>query len=187
METLDDVLLETDDKMSKAIEFLTQQFAGLRTGKASPSLVENISVSYYGANVKLREIANISTPEPRLLVINPYDPTALQNIEKAIIAANIGITPMNDGRLIRIPIPELSEERRKELTKVARQMAEKSRVTIRNIRQEANELIKTLQKNGKLTEDERDQGLKQVQEYTDESIRKIDQMLEAKEKEMMTI
>jgi ribosome recycling factor len=187
METLDDVLLETDDKMIKTIEFLSQQFAGLRTGKASPSLVENIAVSYYGTNVKLREIASIATPEPRLLVINPYDPTALQSIEKAIIAANIGITPMNDGRLIRIPIPELSEDRRKELTKVAKQMAEKTRVSIRNIRQEANEQIKNLQKSGKITEDEKEQGLKQVQEYTDENIRKTDQMLAAKEKEMLTI
>ncbi len=187
METLDDVLLEADDKMNKSIEFLSQQFTGLRTGKASPALVENVVVSYYGANVKLREIANISAPEPRLLVINPYDPTSLQSIEKAIIAANLGVTPMNDGRLIRIPIPELSEERRKELTKVARQMAEKARVSIRSIRQEANEQIKNLQKNSKITEDEKDQGLKQIQEYTDESIRKIDQMLESKEKEMMTI
>ncbi|NLE66740.1 MAG: ribosome recycling factor, partial [Lentisphaerae bacterium] len=156
METTDDVLLETDDKMSKSHEHLVQQFSGLRTGKASPGLVDHIQVSYYGANVRLREIAGIATPEPRLIVINAYDPVALKEIEKAIIAANIGIMPMNDGRVIRLPIPELSEERRREMTKLARQMAEKTRVAIRSIRQEANERVKQLQKSGKITEDERD-------------------------------
>lgn len=183
----DDILLETDDKMSKSYDHLAQQFAGLRTGKASPSLVDHIQVSYYGTNVRLREIAGIATPEARLIVINAYDPSALQAIEKAIIAANIGITPMNDGRVIRLPIPELSEERRKDMTKVARQMAEKTRVAIRSIRQDANEQVKQLQKNSKITEDERDMALKDIQKYTDDSIRKIDQGSEAKEKDIMSI
>lgn len=186
MDSLDDVLLETDDKMSKALEFLNQQFSGLRTGKAATSLVENIPVIYYGAAIRLREIAGIATPDPRLIVINAYDPTALPAIEKAILAANIGVTPLNDGRVIRIPIPELSEERRKELTKVARQMTEKGRVAIRSIRQEANEQIKALLKESKITEDERDQGLKQIQKDTNDSIKKMEQALESKEKEMMS-
>lgn len=185
MESLDDVLLETEDKMTKALDFLRQQFSGLRTGKASTSLVENISVVYYGSAVRLREIAGIATPEARLIVINAYDPTALAAIEKAIIAANIGITPLNDGRVIRIPIPELSEERRKELSKVAKQMTEKARVAVRNIRQEANEQVKALLKTSKITEDEKNHGLKEIQGYTDDHIRKMDQTLEAKEKEMM--
>jgi ribosome recycling factor len=185
MESLDDVLLETEDKMTKSLEFLQQQFGGLRTGKASASLVDHIAISYYGAQVRLREIANIATPEPRLIVINAYDPTALQAIEKAIIAANLGVTPLNDGRIIRVPIPELSEERRRDLSKVAKQMTEKARVAIRSIRQEANEQIKGLIKGGTITEDEKDHALKEIQKYTDDFIKKMDHALEAKEKEMM--
>jgi ribosome recycling factor len=118
MESLDDVLLEADDRMSKSLAFLQQEFSGVRTGKASPALVENVMVTYYGTQTRLRELAGIATPEARMLVINSYDPTALGAIEKAILAANLGVTPMNDGRVIRIIIPELSEERRKEMTKI---------------------------------------------------------------------
>jgi ribosome recycling factor len=184
MESLDDVLLEADDKMSKAVEFLKQELSGLRTGKASPSLVENIQVEYYGTQTRLRQLAGIATPEPRLIVINPYDPTSLQAVEKAILAANIGITPINDGRIIRIPIPELSEERRKELVKVGHRMSEEARVAIRNVRREANDLIKVLQKNGKATEDERDE---EIQKYTDDYIGKVDALITAKEKDVLTV
>ena len=187
MESLDDVLLEADDKMTKEVEFLQQELAGLRTGKAAPSLVEHIQVEYYGTQTRLRQIAGIATPEPRLIVINSYDPTALPAIEKAILAANIGITPINDGRVIRIPIPELSEERRKDLVKVAHRMAEEARVAIRNVRREANEQIKTLQKGGKATEDERDEGLKEIQKYTDTYIGKVDALSAAKEKDVLTV
>lgn len=186
-ESLDDVLLESDDRMDKAVEFLHREMAGLRTGKASPALVENITVEYYGAQTRLREIANISAPEPRLLVINPYDPTSLGAIEKAIHAANIGIAPVSDGRLIRIPIPELSEERRRDLVKLARKLAEDARVAIRNLRREANEAIKALNKAGKVTDDERDTALAEVQTYTDTHIAKIDGMLAAKEKDIMAV
>lgn len=186
MVSMDDVLLEAEDKMSKSLDFLAQQFSGLRTGKASTSLVENISVSYYGSSVRLREMAGISTPEPRLIVINAYDPTSLPAIEKAIMAANLGVTPLNDGRVIRIPIPELSEERRKELVKVAKQMTEKGRVAVRSVRQEANDQLKRLHKEGIISEDARTESLKTIQKYTDEFIKKIDQALEAKEKEMIT-
>ena len=187
METKDDVVLETDDRMSKSTTVLQHDFHGIRTGKASPGLVENIMVTYYGAPTRLREIANISTPETRLLVINAYDPTSLAAIEKAILAANVGLTPSNDGRIIRIPVPELSGERRAELVKVARKMAEESRIAIRNIRREANEQIKALQKDSKITEDERDQGLKEIQQTTDEYIRKVDDMIAAKEKEVTAV
>jgi ribosome recycling factor len=187
MESIDDVLLESDDKMTKAVEFLHKELGGLRTGKASPSLVENVQVDYYGAATRLREIANISTPEARLIVINPYDPTSLGAIEKAILAANIGITPMSDGRIIRIPIPELSEERRRELVKVGRKLAEESRIAIRNVRRDANEALKNLNKGGKATDDERDASLGEIQKYTDVHIKKIDDMLAAKEKDVMSV
>lgn len=187
MESVDDVLLESEDKMTKCLAFLHQEFTGLRTGKASPSLVENVMVPYYGTQTRLREIGGISTPEPRMIVINSYDPTALPAIEKAILAANLGVTPMNDGRVIRIVIPELSEERRKELVKVAKRMSEEGRVAVRNIRREANEQIKALQKDGKITEDERDQGLAQIQKETDSYIAKIDATLASKEKEVMVV
>ncbi len=187
MESLDDVLLEADDKMVKSVEFLQHELQGLRTGKASPSLVENISVEYYGAPTRLRQIAGIATPEPRLIVINAYDPTALPAIEKAILAANIGITPINDGRVIRIPIPELSEERRKDLVKVAHRLSEEARVAIRNVRRDSNEEIKNLQKSSKATEDERDHGLKEIQKYTDDYIKKVDDLLAAKEKDVMVV
>ena len=187
MESLDDVLLESDDKMGKAVEHLQHELSGLRTGKASPSLVENIQVEYYGAMTRLRELAGIATPEPRLIVINPYDPTSFRAIEQAILAANIGITPISDGRVIRVPIPELSEERRKDLTKVGRRMAEEARVAIRNVRRDANDAIKNLQKGSKITEDERDNGVEEIQTYTDTYIKKVDDLFAAKEKDIMAV
>lgn len=187
METLDDIILTADDKMGKTIDFLHQELSGLRTGKASPSLVENVTVNYYGTSTRLRDLAAISTPEPRLIVINPFDPSSLAEIEKGIKAANIGVTPISDGRVVRVPIPELSEERRTELTKVARRMAEEQRVAIRNIRREANDQVKALQKDSKITEDDRESGLKQIQEQTDAFIKKVDDMLSAKEKDIMEV
>jgi ribosome recycling factor len=187
MESSMDVLLAAEEKMDKCVEFLHQELNGLRTGKASPSLVENISVEYYGTPTRLRDIANISTPEPRLIVISPFDPSSLSAIEKAISAANIGITPLNDGRLIRVPIPELSEQRRKELSKVAARATEEQRVATRNVRREANEQLKGLQKDSLITEDERDAGLEEIQQLTDRHIQKMDAMLAAKEKELMAV
>jgi ribosome recycling factor len=187
MDTIDDVLLEADDKMSKCVEYLHDEFNGLRTGKASPSLVENVEVEYYGTPTRMKELAGISTPEPRLLVINAYDPTALPAIEKAILAANVGVTPMNDGKVIRIPIPELSEERRQEMTKVAKKMAEDQRVAVRNVRREANDRIKALQKGSTITEDDRDDALDEVQKMTDKAIEDIDKMLSAKEEEVLSV
>jgi ribosome recycling factor len=187
MESADDILLDTEDKMSKTTTFLHEQFSGIRTGKASPALVQNVKVMYYGTPTRLREIANITTPESRLIVINSYDPTALAEIEKAILAANLGVTPVNDGRVVRVPIPELTQERRQELTKVARRMSEDARIAIRNIRREANEQAKGIQKDGKITEDERDQALKEVQKYTDDYIAKVDETLKAKEADIMAV
>jgi ribosome recycling factor len=187
MESIDDILLESEDKMEKAVAFLHDELAGLRTGKASPSLVENVTVDYYGAATRLKELSGISTPEPRLIVINPFDPSALPAIEKALIAANLGMTPMSDGKVIRLPIPELSEERRRELTKVAKRLTEEQRVAIRNVRREANDQIKALQKNGKATEDERDAAMDDVQKATDAAVKKTDELLAAREAEIMEV
>jgi len=182
-----EILLETEEKMEKTLEFLRQELSGLRTGKANPALVDTITVDYYGSPTRLRDIANVSTPEPRLIVINPFDPSSLGLIEKAIIAANIGITPMNDGRLIRIPIPELSEERRTEMVKMAGRLTEEQRVAVRNVRREANDRVKALQKSGDITEDDRDAALEEIQKLTDKHIKKMDEMLADKEKDVMEV
>jgi ribosome recycling factor len=187
MESLDEVLLDGEEKMEKSVTHLQQELSGLRTGKASPALVENIGVDYYGTSTRLREIAGIATPEPRLIVINPYDPSSFQAIEKAIMAANIGLNPISDGRVIRIPIPELSEERRRDLSKVARRMSEEAKVAVRNVRRDANEAIKGLQKGSKITEDERDEGLEEIQKLTDAYTKKIEDLTAAKEKDIMAV
>ncbi len=187
MESIDDVMLDAEDRMEKALEYMHHEFSGVRTGRASPSLVEHIQVPYYGTATRLLELAGIATPEPRLIVINPYDPTAIGTIEKAILAANIGVTPVSDGRVIRLSIPELSEERRKGLVKVVRRLAEESRVAVRNIRRDANDHIKALQKKGVVGEDERDAALADVQKATDEAITRIDRDLASKETEVMAV
>ena len=187
MESLDEILLDAEEKMEKSVDHLKHELSGLRTGKASPSLVENIQVEYYGAPTRLRDIAGISTPEPRLIVINPFDPSAREGISRAILAANIGVTPLDDGRVIRIPIPELSEERRKELVKVGKRMAEDARVAIRKVRGNANDTIKSLQKASKITEDDKKSGEEDVQKLTDQYIKKVDDMFAAKEKDVMAV
>ena len=186
MESFEEISIDAEERMEKTIEFLHEQFSGIRTGKASPALVENIKIPYYGTTTRLKELATISTPEPRLIVINAYDPTSLGSIEKGLLAANIGVTPMNDGRVIRVPVPELSQERRDELGKVARNMAEEARVAVRNVRREANDLTKKIQKEGNIGEDERDQGLKEIQKITDAATGKIDEILRQKEESLQS-
>ena len=183
----DQIQRDAEEKMDKTVQFLQQELSGLRTGKANPALVENVTVDYYGAPTRLRDIANISTPEPRQIVINPFDHSALGAIEKAIVGANIGITPINDGRLIRVPIPELSEERRKEMAKLAARATEEQRVAVRNIRRDANEQIKAQEKQGMLTEDDRSVALDQIQKITNGVISNMDELLAAKEKEIMEV
>lgn len=187
MDSTDEILLETDDKMGKCVEHLHHELSGLRTGKASPSLVDGIQVEYYGAMTRLRDIAGISTPEPRLIVINPFDPSAMPAITKAILGANVGITPVSDGRVIRIPIPELSEERRNELIKIGRRMSEEARVAIRNVRRDANEAVKALQKNSTITEDERDGAVEEIQKFTNTHIANIDKVIAEKEKDILEV
>jgi ribosome recycling factor len=177
----------TDQKMKKAIEAMLRDFAALRTGKASPALVENLSVDYYGSPTRLRDIAGITAPEPRLLVIQPWDQSAVKPIEKAILASNLGISPISDGRVVRLPVPELSEERRRDLVKMVKTRAEEGRVEIRSVRREANESAKKAEKDGLCTEDELALATKEIQKQTDEAIKEIDSQLKAKEAELMQV
>ncbi len=173
--------------MEKACDAFKHELARVRTGRASTGLVETIQVIYYGAKTPLRQLASLAAPEPRLLVITPYDKTALHEIEKAIQTSDLGLTPQNDGKIIRIPIPELTEERRRELVKHIRKIAEEFRVSIRNHRRDANEMLKDLHKEKKLTDDELRAAETKVQQFTTESIEKIDKILAGKEAEIMEV
>lgn len=176
-----------EEHMMKTEDSLKNNFAAIRTGKASPSLVENITVDYYGTPTRLRDLAGISTPEPRLLVIQPWDKSALAAIEKAILSSNVGITPMNDGKLLRLPVPELSQERRAALSKQAKAETEDAKVALRNIRRDANEIAKKAQKDSEITEDELKKMLDDIQKTTDRYIAALDAALAVKEKELMTV
>lgn len=176
-----------EEHMMKTEDSLKNNFAAIRTGKASPSLVENITVDYYGTPTRLRDLAGISTPEPRLLVIQPWDKSALSAIEKAILSSNVGITPMNDGKLLRLPVPELSQERRAALSKQAKAETEDAKVALRNIRRDANEIAKKAQKDSEITEDELKKMLDDIQKTTDRYIAALDAALAVKEKELMTV
>ena len=181
------VLREMQKKMDKTIEFFQSELAGIRTGKASPALVENLAVDYYGTTTRLREIAGISTPEPRMIMIQPWDPGAVPAITKAINVSALGITPISDGKIIRLPIPELDEERRKDLIKTTKKIAEDNRVAIRNIRREVNDELKKLQKDGLISEDDLHRITDEVQKLTDGHIKKIDSLLKTKEEEIMKV
>jgi ribosome recycling factor len=187
MENVNEVLTDATAKIAKSFETLKGQFAGLRTGKASPALVDGIKVEYYGAPTPLKNLATISTPEPRQIKIAPFDPSVIAEMNKAILAANLGVTPQTDGRVLRITIPELNEERRKEIVKVAKKQAEDQKIVMRNVRRDANEMVKKLEKDKKITEDERDQGLEKIQKATDEGIARVDAELKSKEAEVMSV
>lgn len=176
-----------EEHMMKTEDSLKNNFAAIRTGKASPSLVENITVDYYGTPTRLRDLAGISAPEPRMLVVQPWDKGSLAAIEKAILASNVGITPMNDGKLLRLPIPELSQERRTALSKQAKSETEDAKVALRNIRRDANEAAKKAQKDGEITEDDLKKMLDDIQKTTDRYIAALDAALAVKEKELMTV
>ena len=183
-----DTLLDTlEENMMKTEDSLTTSFAAIRTGKASPTLVENITFEYYGTQTRIRDAAGITAPEPRLLVIQPWDASAVKAIEKALLSSNIGITPMCDGKTLKLPIPELSQDRRSALSKQAKSIAEDAKVALRNIRRDANDAVKKFEKDGELTEDERKKMLDDVQKTTDSYIAKVDAMYAAKEKELMTV
>jgi ribosome recycling factor len=174
-------------EMGKALDAFKHELARVRTGRASTALVENLQVNYYGAKTPLRQLAGLAAPEPRLIVITPYDKGAMHEIEKAIQTSDLGLMPMNDGKLIRIPIPELNEERRKELVKHVRKLAEEFRVGVRNHRRDANDMIKDLHKEKKVTDDAMRVAEAKVQQFTTEFIEKIDKVLAAKEAEIMEV
>lgn len=173
--------------MEKALDFMKHEFASVRTGKASPALVEGIDVEAYGSSMKLKQLALITAPEPRLLIIQPFDLSNAKPIEKAINESKIGITPSVDGKLIRLPIPELSEERRKDLVKTIKTMAEETRVRIRAARRHAMDAAKKMQKDGDLTEDDLKSGEAQIQKLTDKFVAEVDAQVVAKEADVMRV
>jgi ribosome recycling factor len=185
--TTEEILFEAEEGMEKAISFMMHEFAAIRTGKASPALVENIDVEAYGSTMKLKQLALITTPEPRLLVIQPFDAATVRDIERALNESRIGIHPAVDGKLIRLPIPELSEERRRDLTKTVKSIAEESRVRVRSSRRNAMDTAKKTQKDGKMSEDELRDTEGEVQKLTDRFVADIDKHTEAKEVELMKI
>jgi ribosome recycling factor len=184
---VDDILLEAEEKMIKSEEVVVHEFAGVRTGKASPALVENILVEVYGSQMRIRELAGITTPEPRALMIQPWDAASVHPIEKAIQKANLGLNPAVQGKFIRIFLPELSQERREEFVKVVHKMTENGRVAIRHVRRDAIEHLKKESKESKISEDDLAHGEKEVQKLTDQYIAKLDAHMAHKEKEIMTV
>ena len=181
------VLSDAEKNMIKTIEVLTKEFATMRAGRATPSLLEKIMVQYYGTPTPINQLANISAPEARLLVVQPWDKTVLPELEKAILKSDLGITPASDGNVIRLAIPQLTQERRTELVKVIKKKAEEGRVAVRNIRRDANDTLKSQQKNGEISEDEQRRLQEEVQKLTDKYIKEVDGLLAAKEKEIMTV
>ncbi len=175
------------ERMSKAIQAYTRELASIRAGRASASLLDRIQVDYYGAPTPVNQLAGISVPEARLLVIQPYDKSILGEIEKAILKSDLGLNPSNDGSIIRIAIPQLTEERRKELAKLVKKEAEEAKVAVRNVRRDGNEDLKKLEKNGEITEDDLRGYSDDIQKLTDEHISKIDQIAKDKEKEIMEV
>ncbi len=185
--TVNEIIKEAESRMKKAVEVVRDEFAHLRTGKASPALLDIVKVEYYGTILPIKQVANILVHGSKTLVIQPWDKSALGAIEKGIQKANLGLNPVNDGNIIRIEIPPLTEERRKELIKVAGQIAENGRVSVRTIRRESNESLKKAEKEGEIGEDESFSGQKRIQELTDKYITEIDKLLKLKEEEIMTI
>lgn len=184
---INDILADSEDRMKKTIEHLQGDFASLRAGRANPAMLDKIMVNYYGQPTAINQLANINVPEARLLVIQPWDKSGIGDIEKAIMKSDLGITPSNDGNVIRIAIPQLTEDRRKDLVKVVRKRAEEAKVAIRNIRREANDLIKSSEKEKLISEDESKKGLDSAQKVTDKCIKDIDLILQAKEKDIMEV
>lgn len=181
------VLSQAKEKMEKALSAFKRELAGVRAGRANASLLDKIQVDYYGVPTPVNQLASISTPEARLLVVQPYDKSTIGEVEKAILKSDLGLTPTSDGSVIRITIPPLTEERRKELTKVVRKYSEDAKVAVRNIRRDANDELKKLEKAGDITEDELRGFQDDVQKLTDEYIKKIDSTTKEKEKEIMEV
>ncbi len=184
---ISEIMSETEERMQKAVEALGRDLKTLRAGRATPALLDKVMVDYYGAPTPLIQLANISAPEPRLLVVQPWDKTAVKDVERALLKSDLGLTPNNDGAIIRLSIPELTQERRRELVKLVKKKSEEGRVSVRNIRREANDMIKDLEKDKDISEDESRRALDEVQKLTDRFVKEVDGVLENKEKEIMEI
>ena len=176
-----------EERSKKTIAILKEDLNTVRAGRANPALLDKVMVDYYGSPTPLKNLSNISVPDPRTLLISPFDPKSISEIEKAINIANIGINPSNDGKAVRLVIPQVTEERRKELTKTVKKMGEESKVAIRNLRREANDELKKLEKNHEITEDELKKALDDVQKATDKTTKEIDEIVAAKDQEIMEV
>lgn len=185
--SIEEVTLDAEERMEKAVNHLKDEFRGIRTGRATPAIAENIKVDYYGSPTPLKQVGNITAPEHNLVVIKPFDTSIMKDIEKAIIAANIGITPQSDGRVIRLVIPPLSGERRNQLATQIKKMAEEGRVSIRNIRRDANKSFDQLEKDKECTEDDRDEAKKEMDELTKKYVEQVDELLKTKTEEVMEV
>jgi ribosome recycling factor len=184
---INELLQEMRERMNKSVEALQDDLMGIRTGRASPALVERLPVEYYGTMTPLNQMASIAAPEPRLLVIKPWDPSALADIERAILKSDLGLTPMNDGTLIRLNVPRLTEERRRELVKLVSRRVEEGRIAIRNLRRDALQDLKGFEKEKMISEDDFFRGKDDVQDLTDEFVQQIDEIGKRKEEELMEI
>ena len=184
---LNDIYADAEDRMNKALESLERDYRKLRTGRASVSLVDGIRMAYYGTSTPLSQLATLTIPDPRTIMIQPWDNSIIGEVEKAILKSELGLTPMNDGKLIRINIPPLTTERRRELVKVVKKMAEEAKVAVRNIRRDANDMIKDLKKEKEISEDEGFKAQEETQKITDDFIKKVDEIYSAKEKEILEI
>ncbi|HSO75872.1 MAG TPA: ribosome recycling factor [Blastocatellia bacterium] len=182
-----DIINDARRRMDSAVEDSGRKLATVRTGRASVSLLDNVTVEYYGTQMPLNQVATIHAPEPTMLTVQPFDPTQLANIEKSIRASELGLNPANDGKLIRVPIPPLTEERRKQMVKVVHEVAEDHRTAVRNIRRDANDHLKKMLKDKSISEDAEKDGLDQIQKLTDQHIARINEVSEHKEKEVMTV
>ena len=180
-----DIHDDAKHRMDQAVEHIRMELAKVRTGRANPELVENLTIDYYGTTTPLKQLSNISVPEPRLITLQPYDKSVMLDVEKAIMGSNLGLTPNNNGEVILIPIPPLSEERRKDLIKVVHQLVEEGRVSVRNVRKDANHHIKMIQDEGHISEDEIKRAEQDTQDLTDKHIKHLNEMMEHKEKELM--
>ena len=184
---VDEVLQDASTRMDKSIEATRTEFNTVRTGRASAALLDRITIDYYGTPTPLKNMATINAPEPRLLTVQPFDPTQIKAIEKAVQESDLGLTPSNDGKLIRLPIPQLTEERRKELVKLLRKYGEEGKVAVRNVRRDVMKHLEELVRNGEVGDDEERRAEKQVQELTDEHVKAIDDLMKHKEAEIMEV
>jgi ribosome recycling factor len=182
-----DILKETESHMKGTIEATKHEFQGVRTGRANPGILDRVMVEYYGTPTPINQIAGISTPDSRMLLVQPWDKTILGAVEKAILKADLGLNPSNDGNVIRLPIPQLTEERRKDLVKMVKKEAEEKKIVIRNLRRDANDKVKAFEKDGKVSEDDSKKGLEDIQKLTDKYILEIDKLVELKDKEIMEV